>query len=43
VDSRFVMEMLMSLLRGIGQLRDVGRIGKHTRDDVLWKDEFKEV
>jgi hypothetical protein len=40
VDPRFVTEMLMGLLRGIGQPRDVGRIWKHTRDDVLWKDAF---
>jgi hypothetical protein len=38
VDPRFVTEMLMGLLRGIGQPRDVKRIWKHTRDDVLWKD-----
>jgi hypothetical protein len=40
VDPRFVTEMLMGLLRRIGQPRDVGCIWKHTRDNFLWKDAF---
>lgn len=33
---KFVTEMLMGILRGIGHPTDVTRIYKHTRDDVLW-------
>lgn len=38
VNPRFITEMLSGILRAVGQPRDVPRIHKHTRDDVLWKD-----
>jgi len=41
VHPRFITEMLTGILRAVGQPRNVPRIHKHTRDDVLWKDALK--
>jgi hypothetical protein len=41
MNPRFVTEMLIEMLRAMGQPHDVPRIYKHTRDDVLWKDALK--
>ena len=41
VHPRFATEMLTGMLRAMGQPRDVPRVYKHTRDDVLWKDALK--
>ena len=38
---RFVTEMLIGILRAMGEPHDVHRIYKHKRDDVLWKDTLK--
>lgn len=38
---KFITEMLTGILRAVGQPRNVPRIHKHTRDDVLWKDTLK--
>lgn len=41
VHPRFITEMLTGILRAVGQPRNVTRIHKHTRDDVLCKDSLK--
>jgi len=41
VHPRFMTEMLTGILRAVGQSRNVHRIHKHTRDDVLLKDALK--
>ncbi|TGO23195.1 hypothetical protein BPAE_0140g00010 [Botrytis paeoniae] len=41
IHPRFVTEMLIGILRGIGQAVDIVRIYKRTRDDILWNKAFK--
>ena len=41
VHPRLVTEMLTGILRAVGKPLEVGRIHKHTRDDVLWHKTLK--
>ena len=41
IDPKLVTEMLVGILRGVGQPHEVPRIYKHTRDEILWKKAYK--
>lgn len=36
IDPCYLTEMLFGILRGMGKSRDIHRIHKHIRDDVIW-------
>ncbi|TLD29710.1 p-loop containing nucleoside triphosphate hydrolase protein [Venturia nashicola] len=38
IDPRYFTEMVFGILRGMGEARDIHRVHKHVRDDVIWSE-----
>lgn len=38
IDPHYITNFLFGILRGTGKARDIHRVHKHVRDDVIWSD-----